>query len=169
MDTRRRTRATALLAGILALSLIGCGGSVTPAASLDGSCPPVVIRDASGNTIDLTGTWSGNDKGRYELRQVNSCLTWVGLSDFPDQSVGDTWITTFRGQIAADRTITGEFLDVSGGNPGSGTFKLRIDDSPNAVQGYVINRVSATGSDYGGTFWERVREQPVESPVPENT
>lgn len=169
MRPLRRPVAALLLAVTLTGVLGACAsGSATPAApSVDASCPPVEIRDASGAPIDLTGPWSGNDGGQYRLRQIGSCLTWVGLSDFEGQSLGDTWVTTFRGQIAADRTISGEFLDVSGENPGSGTFQLRIDDSPDVVGGVVINRVSATGSDYGGTFWEPATEGPAELPTDE--
>lgn len=172
---RRRRAVTSLLPQlVLGALLAACsGGRATPPPA-DAACVPVVVRDSSGEPIDLSGQWSANDSGRYQLKQLDSCLVWVGLSDFEDQSLGDSWITTFRGQIGSDRVISGPFLDVSGNNAGSGTLTLRIDDDDGAYLGIVLNIVSHTGSPYGGTFWERVRPaeptaEPTAGPSDERT
>jgi hypothetical protein len=169
-ETRMRCSMALFAALVLGASLVACSGGTNPTPGSAGSeCQPVTAKDAKGAPLELTGEWSANDGGRYRLKQIDSCLIWVGLSHFDNQSVGDSWVTTFRGQIAADRTIKGDFLDVSGTNPGSGTLTLKVDDNPDAFGGLVINATGHTGSPYGGSFWERVRpDQPTNGPDESN-
>jgi hypothetical protein len=164
MEIRMRHR-HAIPAMLLAAAVAACsGGGATPAPAAS-ACTPIDLKDASGAPLDLTGEWSANDSGRYRLKQIDSCLTWVGLSHFDGQDLGDSWVTTFRGQIGADMTIGGDFLDVSGTNPGSGTLRLKIETSPDALGGIVLTQSAHTGSPYGGSFWERVRPA-VATPSP---
>jgi hypothetical protein len=160
-----RRRRAALIALLVALLTACSGSAATPAPAVSECVPIPDVKDAAGGPLDLTGEWSGNDGGRYRLKQVDSCLVWVGLSHFDGQDLGDSWVTTFRAQIGTDRKISGEFLDVSGTNPGSGTLQLSIDTSPDAEGGLVLTQVAHTGSPYGGSFWERVRPaEPTASP-----
>jgi hypothetical protein len=157
----------AFLATLLAAaSLQGCAGTVKPGPPIT-SCETLELRDPSGARIDLSGEWSANDEGQYKLKQVGDCLTWVGLSFFEDQSLGDSWITTFRGRIRTDRTISGEFLDVFSTAPGSGTLELLIADEADAYGGLTLTLTKATGSPFGGSFWERV-PPPEEEPLDPN-
>ena len=87
--------------------------------------------------IDLSGTWSGNDGGRYFRKQIDSCVWWSGLSDFEGQGLGDEWIMTFRGTLNAEGVILGDFVDVKGTNPGA---------SIAAIEG-VADKVEATLQD----------------------
>ena len=138
----------ARLVGALAITtaLASCGGQSSA------QCERVDLKDEGGKAIDLSGDWSANDQGAYSLKQIESCLWWVGLSDFPGEDPGDTWANVFRGRISSDRKITGEFTDVRTVDKTTGTLTLRIETTDGQL---VLRRESLTGPSFGGTFWER--------------
>jgi len=110
---------------------------------------------------DLTGTYSCNDEGTYEIRQVGKTVSWVGKS----KDDGKEWCNQFRGQIEEQGDsyiIAGEWKDIPpGDNQGSGTLTL-------AVEGDRLRVVAETG-DYNGTLWKRTSENKgVPSAIPQD-
>lgn len=151
----------------IAVLIAACGGN-GPAASGDTGCPAVQVSDpATGQPLDLSGAWSGNDGGLYYVKQIGTCVWWSGLSNFDGQYPGQEWIMTFKGTMNSDGQIDGDFVDVKSTNPGSGT--MTIEARPDQVNGAAVvqlYRTAATGHAIGVTFWQRSTEpNPTEVPV----
>jgi hypothetical protein len=116
MTTRSGPR---LLSVVLALTLAACGPSLEPSVVQSPSpgepaaetCPPINLVTPGGSRVDLTGTWRGEQAVHY-VRQVGSCVWWIALSDYPGRELGAQYMVVFRGDIAADFTLTGEWMDV---------------------------------------------------------
>jgi hypothetical protein len=133
------------------------------------ACQPVTITAPDGTTVDLSGAWDGNDGGIYYIKQVDNCVWWSGVSNFPDQGQypGQEWIMTFRGTVTGEGLISGDYVDVKSTNPGSGTLKIQLE--PRDVDGQtvlILNRTEHTGSSIGVSFWECRVEEPVTTPEP---
>jgi hypothetical protein len=152
---------------ILSVLVAACGGAAPSPSAAAGTeaCTPVSVTGPDGQPIDLSGAWSGNDGGIYYMKQIDSCLWWSALSSFEGQPPGDAWVMTFKGQVRADKTIHGEFVDVKSNNPGSGTMTIQIDaqQSDSGVAVY-LHRTETTGHEIGVTFWQRALTQPTASP-----
>jgi hypothetical protein len=168
----RPTRIAVAIVALLAVSVAGCSGEAVQSATPSGSsvstagCTPVELRGPDGRQIDLSGTWSGNDGGRYYIKQIDSCVWWSALSNFPSQSLGDEWIMAFRGTLGADGRIVGDFVDVKGTNPGSGTMTIRVQAEERSGQVVVeLYREQVTGHQIGVTFWERTTPDPLPTPA----
>jgi hypothetical protein len=107
-----------LAVAFLAAVLLGCTspeaspseplvGSVPPGTEADAvTCDPIDLRMPSGELVDLTGTWLGNDGGLYEVRQFGECLWWSGVN------VAFTHV--LHGTIGADFTISAAWATVAG-------------------------------------------------------
>ncbi len=95
-------------------------------------------------TIDLTGTWQGNDGGTYYIRQVGDQVWWLG-----EQSpTGPTWSNVAFGRIEGN-TLRLEWADVPKGEVmSSGVLRIVID-SPDA-----LTAAEQTGN-FGGSAWTR--------------
>jgi hypothetical protein len=150
--------------------------AATNAASAE--CQPLELLLPSGEELDLSGSWQGDDLGPYQLRQFGDCLWWVGQNA--------TFSIVFFGHLDSDFTITGSWATVAasdhviGGvrNPadlyiGTGTLSLEIDvgdggtnadatltkvaeeDSPEFAPGYSLDV----------TTWVRVDDTP-NHPIP---
>ena len=154
--------------------VLGCAGAPPPTApgsppaggAGGASCQPVELRGPDGRQLDLSGTWSGNDGGRYYIKQIDSCVWWSGLSAFEGQSLGDEWIMAFRGTLDSDGVIVGDFVDVKGTNPGSGTMTIRVQAEQRDGQVVVeLYREQVTGHQIGVTFWQRSSPDPRPTPV----
>lgn len=163
-----------LLAGALVVACGEAAAPTTPGAAspvAGAGCQPVELRGPDGRQIDLSGTWSGNDGGRYYLKQIDSCVWWSGLSAFEGQSLGEEWIMAFRGRLDDEGVIVGDFVDVKGTNPGSGTMSIRVQAEQRDGRVVVeLYREAVTGHQIGVTFWERtagdVPPTPATSPSP---
>jgi hypothetical protein len=134
------------------------GGTTQPGQSFvaGAGCAPVSLLGPDSRAIDLSGAWSGNDGGRYFIKQIDSCVWWSGLSAFPGQALGDEWIMAFRGTLDSSGRISGDFVDVKGTNPGAGTMTIRVESEVRDGQVVVeLHRESATGHQIGVTFWQR--------------
>jgi hypothetical protein len=117
----------------------------------------------------LTGVWRGDDQGRYDILQRESCLYWLGMSPDVGSGAGDVWTNVFTATIQPDLTITGDWGDVPF-NPtlpsdvmGNGSLVLRIDfDESDEVERPVLRTVAASGGFGGSVF---VLEDSLSEPV----
>jgi hypothetical protein len=109
---------------------------------------------------DLSGTYESDDGAIYYLQQSGNTLWWAGMSmdtELPWDSQwhrGLNFTTIFKGTIAADNTITGDWSDVTRGERlKNGTLTLQIGSSfGGAVQ---LTRVAQTGG-VTATTWIQI-------------
>ena len=149
-----RVFAAVLIATALVLALAACGSGTS------GSCDPVDVKGVDGKPLDLTGEWTGNDQGRYSLKQVGGCLWWVGLSAFDGEEPGQTWANVFRGRLSSDMKVTGEFTDVKSPDKATGTLTLKIEtEDAQGRRAIVLRRESLEGAKFGGNYWERAAKE----------
>ncbi len=154
-------------------SAIPTGSPAIPSASAEAraSCKPLDLRLPSGELVDLTGSWLGDDLGPYEFRQFGNCLWFVGQNA--------TFSYVFYGHLTADFTINGVWATLSASphkigdvtNPGdtwigSGTLSLTIDLAAANAE-VVIRKVGFTNDpgfeptfDIHVTTWTKVDEAP---------
>jgi len=126
----------------------------TPSPRAGAACTPVAIKFDPAATIDLTGTWAGNDAGIYYVRQRGNVIWWNGMSsrDLPPEALGRDWNNVGRGVIADDLTITSDWSDVPRGQAdGTGSVIWKI--GPNGSGNIQIERTSLTGDGRGDTLW----------------
>jgi hypothetical protein len=107
-----------------------------------GSAPgPQVAQTFSG---DLSGRWSGNDGGRYFMRQVGSDLWWYGMSG----DGGASWTNVFQGRLEGSQ-VRGRWADVPHGRTmNQGELNLQVV-SPNQL------RATQRTGGFGGSEWTR--------------
>jgi len=77
------------------------------------TCPSRTLAWDGKATIDLTGTWAGDDEGVYYLRQLGDQVWWMGMSGIgqPLVSRGAAWSNVYLGTLVGD-TVTGRYADV---------------------------------------------------------
>lgn len=107
---------------------------------------------------NLTGTYISDDGGIYYMEQSGTVLWWAGMS--LDPFVGrpdEVWhrglgfSNVFRGTVAGDGTINGQWVEVSrGGSLNSGTLTLAVVTTDT---GWVLSKTAATGR-FPATVWE---------------
>ncbi len=68
-------------------------------------CQPLDLLLPSGEPLDLTGSWEGNDLGPYQMRQFGDCLWWIGQSA--------TYSMLFFGRVNSDFTVAGPWSTVA--------------------------------------------------------
>ncbi|MGA0599631.1 hypothetical protein ACO2Q3_02895 [Caulobacter sp. KR2-114] len=101
-------------------------------------------REDARPAVSLSGVWSGNDGGRYVVRQDGDRIRWTGVSG----DGGRTFINDFEGRIEGDRII-GHFQDRPGAAVhSSGDLVLRIEGPDRFVM------VTPSGG-FGGSVWTR--------------
>lgn len=119
-------RALFLVASV-AVALAACSPSATPsakptvkptaqAAAPLFTCASRTLAWDGSSAIDLTGTWAGDDRGVYYLRQVGDQVWWLGMSGLGEPLVarGSDWTNVYRGTLSGD-TVTGTYADVPQG------------------------------------------------------
>lgn len=140
------------------------------------TCDPLDLRLPSGESLDLTGTWLGNDDGLYQVRQYGQCVWWVGQTD--------TWVHLLHGTVSSDLTVSASWATVASSNRGTpadagfvpaavrlgeGTWVLGIQiGSSGTNEDLRLVKVSGTDSSAGGirtTEWIRVDNDP-DHPLP---
>jgi hypothetical protein len=128
-------RVPVLFAGaFVLLLLVGDAGSRTAETV---TCSTMTVpRDSLARPISLTGTWKAVD-GTYTLRQIGSCLWWVG---------GRSGFNAFFANISGS-TVDGSWADVRTG--ANGRLTLLVDSSQNQ-----LSRRRSTGSLLA-TTWRR--------------
>ena len=98
-------------------------------------------------TIDLTGTWSSNDRGRCYVRQSGQTVFWYCEL----APTNPAWSNVFDGRLQED-VLAGAWADVPKGRTGGmGTLRLKV-----APSGDVLTAIERTGG-YGGSEWKRER------------
>lgn len=91
-------------------------------------------------SINLSGSWRGNDGGTYVIRQTGNNLSWQGA--------GGNFRNTFNGQIRGNM-ITGYWQDTADSQTqNAGRLTLRIDNNNQ------LTRYSHTGA-FTGSLWQR--------------
>jgi len=150
----------AILILLAACSQTQPAGSVVPAGSAEeaSECSPIDIRGPSGEPFDLTGVWRSNDFGVYDLRQIGSCVYWLGMSQYSGEEPGSSWTNVFAGAMQSDLTIVGRWADVPF-NPESipwlnhGTLTLRIGFVQSGEVERPALRFVSSSAPFGGSAW----------------
>lgn len=89
------------------------------------------------------------------MRQVGSCVSWIALSDNPNQEPGAQAMVTFRGEIGSDFTLSGAWmwivrpLFVPGQMGGSVTFEIDLA-TVNGEETLVLRSTTAAPEREGG-------------------
>jgi hypothetical protein len=133
------------------------------------ACAPVDLRRPSGEALDLTGTWQGARSVTF-VRQVGSCVSWIALSNNPNQELGAWAMSTFRGDIGSDFTLSGAWtwivrpLGVPGQMGGSVTFEIELA-TVNGEETLVLRSTTTApqgggGGPYGAATLERAGPLP---------
>lgn len=142
---RRRTATRASVAAFaLVLALAGCAVATPPVRpsanavetpSPPPACPDIDLRSPSGEPLDLSGTWHGDDNAYWLFFQVGECV-WATATDV---YFGDSYtVQTLRGRLLTDLTVPVEFayaglftgyghatLQIAFGGSGGETLYLR--------------------------------------------
>jgi hypothetical protein len=183
--------APSLVVGVVGLITI-LAGCTAPAATASPSaaaptiaqtavteqCNPIDLRLPSGDEVDLTGSWQGDDLAPYEMRQFGDCLWWVGNNPVftytgfvhlkPDFTLAGEWAT-----IAASDVTTPNNQSRAAQWIGAGTIQLELvlsDEGTNAT--LKLHKVAFTnapgfepGEDIHVGSWTRVDDTP-DHPIP---
>ena len=158
---------TVISSAILAACGTGSGPGATavastrPVASSTPAAVPTVAAYACGPraltwdghaSIDLTGTWSGDDGGVYYFRQISDQIWWLGMSGIGGPLVrrGVDWTNVYRGTLAGD-TITGTYADVPQGKVmDQGPVVLKLTPTAGGITLARTDPLLETG--FGGTL-----------------
>ena len=125
--------------------------SATPIALF--SCGSRAVTWDGSSTIDLTGTWAGDDQGVYYLRQIGDQVWWLGMSGLggPLVNRGTDWTNVYLGTLSGD-TVTGTYADVPQGkilDTGPVDWKL----TPTSGGGIALVRTDPLlSTGFGGTL-----------------
>ena len=114
----------------------------------------------------LGGWWKGSGDPNalpapsvFLLRQTNSCLTWVGLSQESGEANGASWIEAFMGQIRPNFTIVGAWEEVPEG--GRGTLTADIEFVPVGNDYEVeLTLADSSGDIHRTKHWVREEDAP---------
>ncbi len=106
------------------------------------------------SSVDLTGTWAGNDEATYFLRQIGATVFWVGLRPHDGRSLTNVFHGFFQTNTATEEpadlgTVTGAWADVPrGGSLNSGILRLSVG---------FDNTLRKTGGagPFSGSVWTR--------------
>jgi hypothetical protein len=133
-------------------------------------CQPIDLVTAGGHRLDLTGTWRGA-VGWHYIRQEGRCVWWVALSDDPNEPPGTQGMVTFRGELASDFTITGEWMSVFRSafiaDPRHGAVTFEIDIVPGSGGETITLRSTLPPYEQGGLGpYGGGTELTYESPLP---
>lgn len=133
-------------------------GSVVPAGSAEeaSECSPIDILGPSGDPVDLTGVWRSNDLGIYDLRQIGSCVYWLGMSQYSGEEPGSSWTNVFTGAIRSDLTIVGTWAGVPfspDGYLGDGALTLRIRFAQSGGGARPALRYVSSSAPFGASAW----------------
>jgi hypothetical protein len=137
MRSSRRVVPRCLVAAAVVVLALAADGATRTAESV--TCSSTAVpKDLTGKPIALTGIWAAED-GRYRLRQVGSCLWWVGNTRSSNVFFGNIF----------QSTITGAWADVLTGKSGS-RLTLTIDRLQQS-----LSRRSTTGEGHPATNWRK--------------
>ena len=153
--------AVIVLGAILLVAGTAATGSVNSHGSAHVACSQKNMPQASGRTINLTGTFAANDGGTYWIRQIGDCVWWAGFSGQPSTTtMGVNFSNVFLGRMTVDSSgtaqLSGYWADIPRGatsNYGTITVgRLKID-SLGRVSSFV--KLKSVGG-FSGTLWRRI-------------
>ena len=137
------------------------------------TCPDLDLRSPSGDVVDVSGTWYGNDAAYWSFVQVGTCV-WATATDY---YVNDLWLQAyFRGALDSDFTIPGEFAYAGLERAvGHATLEVQFDATG---RGNAVKLVKVAGCDAGAdsapcppgeaplqtTQWTRVSDEIILPP-----
>ena len=164
---RRLLGAAVGAAAVVALVILSAtfGRSPAPVATptqrpTGEACAPALQKLDPAN-VELTGLWSGDDRGIYYIRQIGEHISWSGMSDRSQAQgeMGRDWNNVAMGNLADDLSIDVQWADVPHGNIlGGGTMHLQVEpDTSGIIQ---IHKLSETGSGFGANIWTRCATVP---------
>jgi hypothetical protein len=107
----------------------------------------------------LTGIWTSDDGGIYQIRQIGENVWWYGQS--PDG--GKAYTHVFHGVQYDDGEIAGSWVDVPPGratNNGTMTILLVFEDG-----NYQIRKQRETGG-FWSSVWKKIDAIPTPTPTP---
>jgi len=125
-----------------------------PSPVVGAVCLPRSIKFDPAATIDLTGSWAGDDGGVYYVRERGPVIWWNGMSarDDAPTALGRDWNNVGRGEIQKDLSIQADWVDVPrGGIAGYGTVVFQI--GADAAGNLQITKTSETGTGRGDSLW----------------
>lgn len=116
-----RPRAAIRAAFLVILTIGGCTATPSgsppetePASSTietsADECQPIDLRGPDGETVDLTGTYSGAVNGLYIVKQTASCLAMEALSAYPGEPLGYRWRFVFTGVVQSEFSVSGRWM-----------------------------------------------------------
>lgn len=112
--------------------------------------------DRLGKPISLTGRWAGPQAATYWIRQLGSCVWWIGFSPPTDSpTMGKSFSNVLFGatstQSAGVNRITGSWADVPRGRTlNGGRMVLSINSSGTTL------RLTKTSGPFKGSSWTKL-------------
>ncbi len=109
----------------------------------------------------------------FYLRQVGSCVWWIGLSDWPGGPLGAKFTLAFRGEVTPDFRLSGEWAYVVrrtnpafGSVPETGKSTFSIDVVLQDGQETIVLKGIGGPADteYGSTTLNYVGPLPIGEP-----
>jgi uncharacterized repeat protein (TIGR02543 family) len=99
---------------------------------------------------NLSGVWESNLSGTYYVRELGSCIYWIGLGTYDSQSHRYDYVNAFFGSISSTgTTINGYWFDVNAVNSTQhGTLKLHVANSSHMTK-------SAQAGGFSAGAWSR--------------
>lgn len=132
MNKRIRTLHVLLISAVVAAAGAAPAGQARPAETV--ACNSTVTPTSR---VDLTGTWRGNDRATYRIRQVGTCVWWAATT------------TAFFGSVSSTgSTVFGLWASVTGSGNGSVLLTVR---SPR-----LLTRRGSTG-DFPASSLRQIR------------
>jgi hypothetical protein len=133
-------------------------------------CPEIDLRTEKGESVNLMGTWLGDDNGYWQVFQQGNCVWWMGY--------GHRTQVTVSGTIKPDFTISAVWAEV-GYDPiplnthGIATLKIDLTkgSDPLRVRALNSNSLPTSHGEVLGlqtTAWTRVSNEPIFPPPTPN-
>ena len=176
----RAALAAAALAGAVAACSGSPSGSPSPSAASAGAspageattetCAPIDLLTPSGEPVDLTGTWQGDDLALYQVRQLGECVWLIGQNGtytyvFQGRLQGDFGVVGRWAVIAASDHLIGDIVNRGRFWIGTGTATLQIEQGTDqattlAKHHETVDPQYSPEYPIALTTWTRVDDEP---------
>ena len=113
---------------------------------------------------NLSGLWESNLSGTYYVRQIGSCIYWIGLGTFDSQSQRYDYMNAFFGTISSTgTTISGYWFDVNASKSTlHGSLKLHV------ANGSRMGKIAQAGG-FSTSVWTRQLSAAATFPSPSSS
>ena len=147
-----------------------------PSTAAIKTCPNLDLRSPNGSSVNLTGTWYGEDHAwLFYVYQSGSCVWWAG--GFPTSETSDLFrydglghvTVVFAGTVASDFTVSGEWSVVRDGGTtarhawGTETFSIEFSGAA-GDESIVLRRITQTGGGTVDSTMTRISDQTIPPP-----